>query len=228
MPVFNEQAALLSVAREWFAALQSAVGDFILLAINDGSTDGTLAVLDSLRMELGAKFEIVSRSNRGHGQSCIEGYEIALARGIPFILQIDSDGQSEPRHFQDFWNLKDQYGVIYGKRTRQDGVRRIVASGVLRVLLRLLVGVDCVDANVPYRLMNAAACETAIRAIPSDLCLANIALAVALRMDPSIRHGLVPITFPARRGGEPSVPFLKFAAKGVELFAQLKKAGIRR
>lgn len=226
MPVFNEQASISGVVRDWFTSLASHVGEFTLLAINDGSTDDTESILTALHEKLGPRLEILSRPNRGHGQSCIEGYRIAIERNIPYILQIDSDGQSDPRHFPEFWNLRDPNDVIYGKRTRRDGFRRILASTVLRILLRTIVKADCVDANVPYRLMKTRACADAIRAVPSDVFLANIALAVLLRKNPTIRQGQVPIGFPPRHGGEPSVPFTKFASKAAELFAQLKKAGI--
>lgn len=228
MPVFNERDSIAKVINEWFPILEKSTPSFALLALDDGSTDDSFEILKSLNSKLGDRLEILSRPNCGHGQTCLQGYRIALERKIPFILQIDSDGQSDPRHFPDFWSHKDRYDVIYGKRSRHDGARRILASTILRLLLRLLVGVDCVDANVPFRLMNADACADAIQSIPADIFLANVALAVVLRKDSAIRHGSIPISFPPRHGGEPSVPFSKFAAKGLELFRQLAKAEISR
>ena len=223
MPVFNEQASLRKVVTEWFSELERCVEKFVLLAIDDGSTDETLENLKALQGELGARLEWISRENRGHGQTCIQGYRIALERKIPYIFQIDSDGQSDPQYFHYFWERREQFDVIYGKRTRQDGFRRVVASLILRYALRVLAKVDCVDANVPYRLMDTVACGEAIRRIPSEINLANIALAVCLKRDPKIRHGYIPIGFPPRHGGEASVPFSKFAVKASELFRQLKE-----
>ena len=222
MPVFNEQAAVTLVARSWFDMLTRHVGDFILLALNDGSTDGTDAELTALKRELGDRCEIIHHANRGHGQTCMQGYRTALERAIPFIFQIDSDGQSDPAYFADFWDRRNDYDVIYGKRRRQDGSCRVVASLILRWSLRVLARVDCVDANVPYRLMRASACADAIRAIPAEIVLANIALAVCLKRNPAIRHGSIAIGFPPRLGGEASVPMAKFAAKAFELFRQLR------
>ena len=226
MPVFNEQASVESVIREWIAALQSVSPEFQLLVIDDGSTDHTARILNDLRNEFGERLEWKSRPNRGHGQTCVEGYHVAMDRGIPYVLQIDSDGQSDPRHFGEFWERRHQFDVIYGKRMRGDGLQRVIASSILRIALKWLAKVDCVDANVPYRLMNTNACADGIRAVPEDLSLANVGLSVILKKNPSIRHGEVPIHFPPRRGGEPSVPISKFATKAIELFAQLKKAGI--
>jgi dolichol-phosphate mannosyltransferase len=221
MPVYNEQECIAVVLDEWMQALDAAGVSHLILAIDDGSTDSTPDVLQDIGKSSSGRLEIISRPNRGHGQTCLEGYRHAIARHIPFILQIDSDGQSSPAHFHDFWRLRHDFDVIYGKRNRSDGFRRILASGILRVSLRILAGVDCIDANVPYRLMNTPACSAAILGIPVSIHLANIALAVQLRRNPSIRHGAVPISFPPRLGGEPSVPFSKFASKALELFRQL-------
>ncbi len=227
MPVFNEQASVGRVVTEWFRELEHSTQDFVFLAIDDGSSDATLATVKALQAELGSRMEWISRPNRGHGQTCLQGYQVALDRGIPYVFQIDSDGQSDPQYFAEFWRRRDEFDVIYGNRTRQDGFRRVVASLVLRVSLRILAKVDCVDANVPYRLMNTRACAEAIRLISSEISLANVALAVVLKRNPNIRHGSIEIGFPPRHGGEASVPFSKFAAKAIELFSQLRKAGFR-
>jgi glycosyltransferase involved in cell wall biosynthesis len=41
MPVFNEQASLRKVVTEWFSELERCVEKFVLLAIDDVSTDET-------------------------------------------------------------------------------------------------------------------------------------------------------------------------------------------
>jgi hypothetical protein len=153
----------------------------------------------------------------------LEGYREAVAQGIAYVLQIDSDGQSLPRFFGDFWKLRETHDVIYGARSRKDGWQRLVASAVLRLALRALEGVDCVDANVPYRLMSCGACGPVVAHVPQEISLANVALAVMLRREKGIRHGSVPIDFPPRYGGEPSVPMRRFLAKAAELFRQLRR-----
>lgn len=222
MPVFNERESIRHVIGSWMPVLEKNVSNFILLAINDGSTDDSAEILSQLQSHHGSCLEILSRENRGHGQSCMQGYRIAAERGIPFILQIDSDGQSDPQFFPNFWKLRKDYDVIYGKRRRSDGWQRNVASFVLRVLLRVMERVACTDANVPYRLMDTAACDAEYQRIPASVGLANVALAVLLRKNRSLRHGTVPINFPPRYGGEPSVPMSKFLRKGAELFIQLR------
>jgi hypothetical protein len=105
---------------------------------------------------------------------------------------------------------------------REDGWRRVVASHVLRATLLLGASANCIDANVPYRLMRTADLAPILDRIPANFFLANIALAVALRRARGWRHGSIPIRFRERYGGEPSVKLGKFGEKARELFNQLQ------
>lgn len=224
MPVYNEQASVRKVVMEWFQEVENWTENFVFLAIDDGSKDGTLKLLKRLQEQLGPRLEIVSRENRGHGQTCLQGYRIAFERGIPFVFQLDSDGQCDPQYFFRFWRDRDNYDVIYGKRVRRDdGWRRVLASIVLKVSLWLWCGVSCVDANVPYRLMRTDAICNDLERIGPDFDLANIALAVVLRKNKLITHFAIPIHFRERYGGEPNVPITKFGQKALELRQQLKR-----
>ena len=223
VPVYNEEASVAAVIDEWFPIVAARVARFRFLVIDDGSTDGTRTVLDSLCARYGERLEIAGQPNRGHGQTCLEGYRAALARTVPFVLQIDSDGQCDPRFFDRLWARRDDCDVIYGRRTRRDdGWRRVLASAVVRLFLLGLFRVNCVDANVPYRLMRTAALGSAVARIPPDFVLANIALAALLKQDTRVRHGSVPIRFRARTGGEPSVRLSRFGSKATELYRQLR------
>lgn len=222
MPVFNEQASVQKVVLEWFQEIENWTEDFVFLAINDGSTDGTLRILERLREQLGPRLEILSRENRGHGQTCLQGYRIACQRSIPWVLQIDSDGQCDPQYFFRFWRDREKFDVIYGFRTRRDdGWRRVMASWVLRAVLLTTAGVWCADANVPYRLMRTGKLTAEIERIPPHFQLANVALAVCLRRA-RWHHAYVPIRFRERYGGEPSVRLGKFGSKALELISQLR------
>ncbi|MEY2564434.1 MAG: hypothetical protein QOH88_2627 [Verrucomicrobiota bacterium] len=222
-PVYNEEASVGRVVREWFQGLEESTQRFVFLVIDDGSTDGTLQLLHQLREELGERLEILSRPNRGHGQTCLQGYRIAVERGIPYVFQIDSDGQCPPQYFVKLWRKRYQSDVIYGRRIRRDdGFRRTLASHLVRLLLLLRFGTNCVDPNVPYRLMRTAAIAPVLGRVPSDFSLANIALAVLLRRARNISHAAVPIHFWERYGGEPSVPFEKFGTEALRLYRQTK------
>lgn len=224
MPVFNEQASVRKVITEWFFEVENWTEDFVFLVINDGSKDGTQSILERMREQLGDRLEIRSRENRGHGQSCLEGYRLACERQIPWVLQIDSDGQCDPQYFFRFWRNREKFDVIYGFRARRDdGWRRVLASWVLRGVILATAGVWCIDANVPYRLMKTSNLPEKLQKIPADFFLANVALAILLRRDPTVKHGTVPIRFRERYGGEPSVRLGKFGSKAFELIRQVRQ-----
>lgn len=224
MPVFNEQASVRKVVLEWFQELENWTEHFVFLVIDDGSADKTPSILKRLQSQLGSQLEITSRENRGHGQTCIQGYREAVARSIPFVLQIDSDGQCDPQYFFRFWRDREKGDVIYGKRTRRDdGWRRVLASIVLKFTLFLSAGVWLVDANVPYRLMRTSILPEALDRLPGDFFLTNVGLAVLLKRSPKIRHRWVPIRFRERYGGEPSVKLSRFGNKALELILQIRR-----
>lgn len=222
MPVYNEQASVRKVVNEWVQEIENWTESFVFLAINDGSSDASFAILHRLREQLGPRFEIRDQSNAGHGQSCLRGYREACRRRIPHVLQIDSDGQCDPQYFFRLWRLRNSCDVVYGvRKSRDDGFRRVLASIVLRLFLMVGACVNCRDANVPYRLMRTERLEPVLDRIPQDFVLSNIGLAVLLARDHSWKHCYVPIGFRERYGGEPSVPVGKFADKAAELRRQL-------
>jgi len=224
MPVYNEQASVRKVVLEWFHELQNWTENFAILAINDGSQDDSLLILRRLAEQLGSRLQILDQANKGHGQSCLVGYREACRRKIPYVFQIDSDGQCDPQYFFRFWRDRESYDVIYGQRVkREDGWRRVLASYALRSTLLWIAQANCIDANVPYRLMRTAQLLPVLDKIPGDFHLANVALAVLLRRDTSWRQASVPIRFRERYGGEPSVRLGKFGEKARELHMQMRQ-----
>jgi dolichol-phosphate mannosyltransferase len=224
MPVYNEQASVRKVVNEWTAEVEDWTEDFVLLAINDGSTDRTLEILESCKARVGDRLEILDQPNKGHGQSCLEGYRVACDRNFRYVLQIDSDGQCDPQYFYRLWRLRHKFDVTYGVRYRRlDGWRRVLASMVLRGVLLAFARVWCVDPNVPYRLMKTEGLRRVVDTIPDDFFLANVAMSVLLRRNRAWRHGSVPIVFRERYGGEPTVRLNKFGSRALELVRQLKR-----
>jgi dolichol-phosphate mannosyltransferase len=222
IPVYNERDSIQKVIQEWIQELEKWCQHFIIVAINDGSHDDSLAILRQLQNKIEKRLHVISRPNRGHGQTCLEGYQHAARLGADYVFQIDSDGQCDPRYFSHFWHARDKSLVVSGIRTsRDDGWQRVVISKTLRSMLRLAFRVNCPDANVPYRLMQTDAIQNVVKQIPDDFHLANVALAVLLKRDKSITHTFIPIGFRQRYGGEPSVKPRLFGRKAIELYREM-------
>ena len=224
IPVYNEEQCIEAVLEEWTSELERSKADYAILLLDDGSTDGTPTLLKRWeKQDGGGRVKVVSQTNRGHGQTCLRGYRIACDEKTPWIFHIDSDGQCDPKYFAAVWAARQGNDVVYGYRAkRKDGLKRILASVLVKAVVRAASGVSCVDANVPYRLMRTENLRPLVDSIPPDFDLANIALAVQLRRAGS-RESSIPIVFRPRAGGEPSVPISRFAGKAIELFGQLRK-----
>lgn len=178
MPVYNEEQALPLVVGEWMAVLESTVGNFQLLCLDDGSTDATPVLLQALQQKH-SRLRVLRGPNRGHGPTCLHGYRVALESGATWILQLDSDGQCESRCFADFWALRSRSCSLYGYRwPRGDGLYRSLISRLLSLLVWARTGVWTADPNVPFRLLHREGLAACLPSIPIDFHLANVALAV--------------------------------------------------
>jgi glycosyltransferase involved in cell wall biosynthesis len=224
VPVYNEEHCINSVLEEWITELDRSGADYNIMLLDDGSTDRTSAMLEDWKNKsINNRIRVQRHDNRGHGQTCLEGYRLACDLGAEWLLQIDSDGQCDPHYFAELWTKRHGHDVVYGLRTkRQDGWKRVMASMLVRNVVRLASGVDCIDANVPYRLMRTENLRPLVDSISADFDLANIALAVQIKRA-KWREAAVPIAFRPRSCGEPSVPLSRFAGKACELVVQLRR-----
>jgi glycosyltransferase involved in cell wall biosynthesis len=93
MPVYNG-AAYLPAAVD--SILAQSVGDFELIAIDDGSSDNSLDVLRRLAQR-DARVHVISRPNTGIVQALNDG--VSAARG-EFIARMDSDDIALPHRFE--------------------------------------------------------------------------------------------------------------------------------
>ena len=223
MPVYNEEKNIAAVIDQWCTQLDACAIRYSILALDDGSTDGTASVLQALRDKWGARLEPVRQSNAGHGPTILKGYREAIARRAPWIFQIDSDGQCDPCYFPQFWAGRDGHDFIAGRRERrEDGPGRVFISLVLRTVVRLISGVDCRDANVPYRLMRTDAIAPLAAKIPDNCFFTNAGLSV-LALRAHLRVKLIPIVFRARLGGRTTVSYRKMGRHAFTLYRNLKE-----
>src|SRR5687768_12844291 len=90
MPIYNEQASIGAVVREWKDMLARVAPEHRILILNDGSKDNTAQVLAEIAAATPG-VEVINKPNSGHGRTCIQGYGEALQRGARWVFQIDSD-----------------------------------------------------------------------------------------------------------------------------------------
>ncbi len=91
IPVFNEERHLDEV----LDALRPYASD--VLVINDGSTDGTAAILRRRGVPTLDHLE-----NRGYGQSLIDAFDYADRHGYDWVITMDCDKQHTPQQIPEF------------------------------------------------------------------------------------------------------------------------------
>ena len=122
-PAYNEEGNIEKVIREWYPHLQGKDEDSRLVVADSGSNDQTHAILQKLRRDM-PKLEILSDTKKQHGPKLIALYNYAIEKNADYIFQTDSDGQTDPAEFQDFWIARSQWDIVCGNRQRGGAERR--------------------------------------------------------------------------------------------------------
>lgn len=227
MPAYNEEANIESVITEWYPVIErhSANGESRLVIVNDGSKDGTIQKAAALKNGR-PLLEVLDKPNSGHGATVLYAYNYALEHGADFIFQTDSDGQTRPDEFEEFWNSRNDFNLVIGHRNhREDGFSRVVVTKTLKAVVRLCFGVSVTDANTPFRLMSAATLGECKKLIPNDFNLSNVILTVIYHKK-NLRIKYIPITFRPRQGGKNSINLPRIfgiGKKALKDFRQINK-----
>jgi len=111
IPVYNGARYLRDAVE---SMLKQTYTDFELIAVNDGSTDGSLRILEQLA-RLDSRMRVISRPNTGVSGAANDG--IAAAQG-EFIARMDSDDIAMPHRLQtqvDYLRAHPQV-VLLGSR----------------------------------------------------------------------------------------------------------------
>lgn len=222
MPAYNEEANIEAVVRSWYPNLEEKDRNSRLVVADSGSADRTDAILRELQKEF-PQLEILTDSEKEHGPKVMALYQLAIDRKADFVFQTDSDGQTDPAEFAEFWEQRDQYDGIFGQRSvRGDGKSRAMVEKVVCLLLRLYFGVRVPDANAPFRLMNTEAVARYIGRLPENYALPNI------MMTAWFAHGkerilFREITFRPRQGGKNSINIRRIFGIGRQAMKDFRK-----
>ena len=225
MPAYNEEANIESVARAWYPILENADEASRLVIADSGSSDRTHEILENLKSEL-PKLEILSDTGKQHGPKVIALYKYAIEKNADFVFQTDSDGQTNPDEFINFWDLRNQYAGIFGNRTvRGDGKSRAFVERVVCLLLKLYFGVKVPDANAPFRLMRTDVVKKYLYKLPEDYNLPNIMMTTYFAYFHE-KMKFQEISFKPRQGGVNSIDLgkiIKIGWKALGDFRDLKR-----
>ena len=157
IPTYNEKENIEKIIRKVF----SLEGGYDILIIDDGSPDGTAAIVKSLSKEHGGRLFLIERKGKlGLGTAYLTGFKWALENGYDYVFEMDADFSHNPDDLGRLYEAcKEGADLAIGSRYC-DGVSvvnwpigRILmsyfASVYVRKVLRMKV-YDCTAGFVCY------------------------------------------------------------------------------
>lgn len=206
MPAFNEQEVVGDVVAEVLTTLPGVA----CLVVSDGSTDRTAEVA----AQAGA-IVLTLPFNLGVGGAMRLGFLYALANGFANVVQLDADGQHDPRNVPDLVARLDSADIVIGARFA--GTGDYAVSGPRKWAMKFLSTVISRIAKTPLTDVTSgfkAAGPRAVRLFsihyPAEYLGDTIeSLVLASRAGYSVTQ--IPVAMRPRAGGVPSHNPLKSA-----------------
>ncbi len=148
IPTYNNAGTLADVVER---AIRQ---ELPVLVVDDGSTDGTKAVLEDLQARFGPRLQVLHNPvNRGKGRALKSGFQEALKAGYSYALTLDSDGQHYPEDAQKLLARKGDRTLVVGSRSirGKDGGSSF-ANRFSNFWFRLYTWIPLPDTQTGYRL----------------------------------------------------------------------------
>jgi glycosyltransferase involved in cell wall biosynthesis len=182
VPAFNAEKTLSAVVK----GLRECLPNARILGVNDGSTDGTGALLRFL-----CDGAIEFTENRGKGVALRAAFAAALETDCRAVLTIDSDGQHDAAFAPSIVSALDQFHIAIGTRDlsgQQVPRLRRIANFLSSAATRLVSGGAVRDSQSGYRGIRREVLETVhaegdryefetdfiIRAAHADFTITNV------------------------------------------------------
>lgn len=164
VPIYNEELVIPEMYRRMTAVLEGSGEPYELILVNDGSRDGSLALLHALHVRDPRVKVLNFARNFGHQVAITAGMDYAQGDAV---VVIDADLQDPPEVILEMLaKWREGYQVVYGVRTEREGESwfKLTTASIFYRLMNTITNVDIpVDAG-DFRLMDRAAVQ-AMRAI---------------------------------------------------------------
>lgn len=227
MPAWNEEAVIGSTLREMIEVNPGVD----LLVVDDGSTDATAQIAAAAGATV-----LELPYNLGVGGAMRAGYKYAKRFDYDRTVQIDADGQHDPRDIERVLSGLEDANISIGARFAEEGDYK--AKGPRRWAMSLLAGIvsklahtRLTDVTSGFRAGDRVAIEQYCVYYPSEYLGDTIdSLVVAIRSGLSVTQ--VPVSMRPRQAGTPSNNPVKSAVYLVRsmfaLFISLTRRPVKR
>tara|TARA_B100000902_G_C27280863_1_gene901675 strand:- start:325 stop:1269 length:945 start_codon:yes stop_codon:yes gene_type:complete len=168
IPVFNEEESLPHLCRQLYPVLDSLENNFEVIFVDDGSTDGSFAVLKKLSTKYLGLRAIRFRRNCRKASALSIGFK--EARGT-LIVTMDADLQDDPREIPQLIDaLSDNLDLVSGwKKKRHDPLSKTVPSRIFNFITSLVSGLRLHDFNCGLKIYRREVCEDVLPYLYGEL-----------------------------------------------------------
>ncbi|HQZ36409.1 MAG TPA: glycosyltransferase family 2 protein [Ilumatobacteraceae bacterium] len=170
-PCYNDALSIGKMVRDVHAGLESAVDDFEVIVVNDGSQDDSLAVLHELATEF-PRLRIVDHEvNRGYGGALLSGFAAATKQ---WVFYTDGDAQYDAAEIvRCIAAVQAGTDVVQGyKIGRGDPWHRKVIGRAYHHVVKLLFGLRVRDTDCDFRLIRQTVLDkVTLRSTTGVICV---------------------------------------------------------
>ena len=223
VPAWNEADAVGDTVTE----IRSCLPDAVVLVVDDGSTDDTAACA----RDAGARL-LQLPFNLGVGGAMRAGFRYAQEHGFTQVVQVDADGQHDPRTVAALLAGLADHDLVIGARFAGEGDYRVAtlrraAMRMLAASVSRLAHTPLSDTTSGLRASGPRALELFAHHYPVEY-LGDTVESTIIAARAGLRIGQVPVAMRARRGGVASQPPWKAAMYLLRAALVLVLATLRR
>lgn len=154
VPTYNERENILKL----IDAVLAQSPNIDILVVDDGSPDGTGALVDE-RAAVDGRVHVIHRERKlGLGTAYVAGFKWALERDYEYVFEMDADFSHDPQHLPQFLSSIGNADLVLGSRYRDRKVTvvnwpigRLMLSYFANVYARAVTGLQVFDATGGYK-----------------------------------------------------------------------------
>jgi dolichol-phosphate mannosyltransferase len=157
IPVYNERDNLHPLTAQTLKALTGQVSSFEIIYVDDGSTDGSGALLDQLAQHY-PEIQVMHFA-RNYGQTAAFDAGFRQARG-ELIATLDADLQFDPADIPRLLPLAKQYDLVCGwRRDRHDTLVKRLSSRIANLVRNTVTHDGVHDTGCSLKVFRRAIIE---------------------------------------------------------------------